>query len=192
MKREQLPLFDLQACQTPLDVRISIAQASLAGLFEENVPICVAFSGGKDSTVTADLVLTTARMQVTSSKAKPVVIITTSDTLVENPEVSQHYRNEMVKMRLYGEKHGFRVITRIAQPSLLSTWQMKILSGRGLPSFAGQNTDCSIDLKVKPQAALRKALFMEIKEAMNPRLVLKKCYSGGKMPPNRCVTRMAT
>lgn len=171
MKRDQIPLFDLPLSMPSIEDRTALAKSTITKLFYENVPVCVAFSGGKDSTVCADLVLTSAREFKEQTQTSPLVLITTSETLVENPEVTAHFRKELRKMELYGKKHGLKLQTRIAKPSLLSTWQLKILTGRGLPSFAGQNTDCSYDLKIQPQAVLRKAIFKALKEEGRPKPV---------------------
>lgn len=143
MKRDQLALFELTVMSISLEDRITLAMATIAKLFEDEVPICLAYSSGKDSSVCADLVLRAAQRLVKTSNIKPLVIITSSDTLMENPEMTAHCRRDLKKMKAYGDKNGFRVITRIAKPALLSTWQLKVLSGRGLPSFAGMNTDCA-------------------------------------------------
>lgn len=75
-----------------------------------------------------------------------------------------HYVTELQKMRAYGEAHGFKVRTQIVRPSLARTWQVKILSGRGVPSFAGGSSDCSVDLKVMPQRSFRNSLFRKLKK----------------------------
>lgn len=113
----------------------------------------------------ADLALVTARDFVKQTGIQPVLIVTTSDTLAENPEVHQHYRNDLRHMREYGKRHGFRVITKIATPGILDTFQLKVLSGRGLPSFAGMNTDCSVSLKIVPQQKLRSEIFVQLERA---------------------------
>ncbi|WP_293196239.1 hypothetical protein [Ottowia sp.] len=66
---------------------------------------------------------------------KPMVIITTSDTLVENPEIQEHYRAEHRKMRAFAKAHKFDIRTEIVEPSLLNSMQLKMLTGRGIPSF---------------------------------------------------------
>lgn len=172
MKRDQIPLFEMESLVTmSVDERVDIAVATIRQLFEEGIPCCVAFSGGKDASTVADLTLTAARLCVGRTKRPPLVIITTSDTMAENPEIAEHYLRDMQKMVAYGAKHGFRVITRIAKPALLSTWQLKVLSGRGLPSFPGSNTDCSVDLKVTPQARLRKQIYKELQDDGLPEFV---------------------
>ncbi|ABD72020.1 conserved hypothetical protein (plasmid) [Rhodoferax ferrireducens T118] len=171
MRRDQISLFDLPVITIPLEERVARATATIARIFEAGTPICVSFSGGKDSGTCADLVLCAARMLAKTTSHKPLVIVTTGDTLVENPEITAHYRKELKKMEAFGKQHGFRVITRIAKPALLSTWQLKVLSGRGLPSFAGQNTDCSYDLKISSQVSMRKSVFRELAQAGLPEAV---------------------
>lgn len=81
------------------------------------------------------------------------------DTRIENPEIRELCESEMIKMRRYGKKHGFKVITKIAQPAILSTFQVKVLSGRGLPSYANGSRDCSMDLKVNSQRRARNEIL---------------------------------
>lgn len=159
----QIDIFE----DTPLEIlvedRASQAVTVLAGLLEDGHPLVIAFSGGKDSTCVATLVLEAAR-RVAERGGQACVAVTHSDTRVENPEVSAYAQDEMQKMAAFGRLHGFEVLIGVAQPHDLATWQAKILTGRGLPSFAGQNTDCSIDLKIEPQRRLRKALLKGLGE----------------------------
>lgn len=92
----------------------------------------------------------------------PKIIVMTSSTGVENPEIDNHFREEMEKMKHFAEKHGFSLETVVVTPLLSSSWQLKVLSGRGLPSYAGDHASCSVDLKVNPQKAYRKKLAKQI------------------------------
>lgn len=141
-----------------IEERIERALAAIVAIFMQQIPTVIAFSGGKDSSVVAALALHAA-VQAKQRGASPFIVVTTSDTEVENPEISVHYRTELAKMRAFGQRHGLNIQTEIAKPNLLSTFQMKILTGRGLPSFPNVSSDCSVDLKVTPQARLRKQLF---------------------------------
>ncbi len=47
-----------------------------------------------------------------------LVVVTTGDTLVESPEVAEHYRNELGRMRKFGTRHGIRFVTLIHRESL--------------------------------------------------------------------------
>lgn len=101
----------------------------------------------------------------------PFVLVTTSDTLVESPEVTAHFRQELAKMEVFAREHNFRLETKIVQPNLASTWQVKILTGRGLPSYAGTSSDCSIDLKSGPQISFRRRLSCDIANQGLPEVV---------------------
>lgn len=146
-----------------LQQRVDRVIETLAGLFREGKVAGLAFSGGKDSATCAALTLLAAR-KVAAEGLQPLVVVSTSDTLIENPEVNLHYKQELAKMYRYGKAHGFEVYTQIVTPSLASTFQIKVLTGRGMPSFAGQNTDCSIDLKQKPQIAWRNAFLKSMQD----------------------------
>jgi DNA sulfur modification protein DndC len=141
-----------------IEERIDMALATIISLFQQSRPIVVSYSGGKDSSVVASLTLH-ASLLAKQAGVEPMVVVTTSDTLVESPEVVALFRSELSKMRKFGEKHGINVLTKVVQPSMLSTWQVKVLTGRGLPSFPGGNGDCSVDLKIRPQLKFRKELF---------------------------------
>lgn len=153
-----------------LTERVEKAIATLLGLFEQGISLVVAFSGGKDSATVAALTLMAARQAVAKGLA-PHVVATTSDTLVENPEVHLHYRAELHKMERFGQQHGFSITTQVVTPPLASTFQVKTLTGRGLPSFVGQNADCSISLKCDPQSSWRNRFFKAMKEQGAPQPV---------------------
>lgn len=155
-------LFDIEETIPTVEDRIEIAKKAITSLFLAGKTIWLSFSGGKDSGVAASLVLTTAAHVVkTHPEVQCRVFATTSSTGVENPEIEVHFRNELAKMKAYAKKHGFTMGTHIATPTLASSWQLKVLSGRGLPSFPGQSSDCSVDLKVRPQKTLRRKLMKQ-------------------------------
>lgn len=135
---------------------------AIYNLFVLGHPVACSFSGGKDSAVVTHLVLHCARLAVQNGLT-PVVVVMTSNTLIENPEITVHFRAEHSKMRAYGKKHGFKVITKEVQPYFASTFQAKVLTGRGLPSFAGTSSDCSVDLKITPQQRERRKMFAALK-----------------------------
>lgn len=137
------------------------AMEVIGKLIRSGTPIFCGFSGGKDSGILAHLVLAAAKAAAADG-LKPMVVVSTSNTLVENPEIAMHFRTELRKMREYGMANGFRVITKVVTPLLSSTWQVKVLSGRGLPSFQGTNADCSVDMKVRPQQSFRRKLFKDL------------------------------
>lgn len=140
------------------------ARVAIRQIFESNSPCILAYSGGKDSSVCANIALIEAA-HCASTGLKPLVIVTTGSTLVENPEIEGHYRVELEKMCAFAKAKGFRLQAEVVEPSMLSTFQVKLLSGRGLPSYAGTSTDCTTDLKINAQRAARRRIFKELREA---------------------------
>jgi DNA sulfur modification protein DndC len=158
-----LHLFRIEELVYSIEERIDTALASIIALFMQQIPVGVAFSGGKDSSVLAALTLHAATL-ARERGVQPLVVVMTGDTRVENPEISIHYRTELGKMRNFGRAHRVNVQTAIATPNLLSTFQLKILSGRGLPSFPNVSSDCTVDMKITAQARLRKQLLSAFDE----------------------------
>lgn len=144
-----------------IEEKIDQVKASITRLFEKSIPCVCGFSSGKDSSVAVLLVLQAAREFVIKG-GKPFVVISNGLTLVENPEVEIHVLDELKKITHFAQRHNIRLATTIATPGLLSTFQVKILSGRGIPSFASGGSDCSVDLKVTPQLAARRKLFSRL------------------------------
>lgn len=166
-----MELFSLDLNLPSITERVEQAVGTLLDLFRSNTPVVAGYSGGKDSSCVASLILLAAA-QAVKEGYRPMVVVTTSDTLVENPEIAGLYRNELRKMRAFGKRNGFEVTTEIVRPSLLSTIQVKVLSGRGLPAYAGTNADCSFDTKVGPQLAWRRAFFRSMKDEGRPEPVI--------------------
>lgn len=100
----------------------------------------------------------------TGKLLEPIVIVNSSDTRVDNPEAVEHVRKDMVRINEFAKKSGFKCITKIVEPSLLSTWQVSILSGRALPSYAGMNGDCTTSLKIQGMRSYRRSLFKSLDE----------------------------
>lgn len=156
-----IQLFEMSVCRPTLDQLTNDSLKAIKTLFRENRPVVIGFSAGKDSSSTADLVLRSAK-ECVQEGMKPLVIVMNGDTRIENPEIRELCDAEMIKMKAYGQKNGFKVITKVAQPSLLTTFQVKILSGRGLPSYSGGNKDCTQDLKINNQRRARNEIIKSL------------------------------
>jgi 3'-phosphoadenosine 5'-phosphosulfate sulfotransferase (PAPS reductase)/FAD synthetase len=165
---QTLPLFFQEsAVSVPIETLIERALATLAALFSQSIPCVVPFSGGKGSSTIANLVLTAAKHAALQGQ-RPFVVATTSNTLVESPEVERHYARELRKMEAFARANNIRFHAEIVTPNLASTWQVSILSGRALPSWPGGNTNCSVDLKINSQVAYRNRLFRELRSENLP------------------------
>lgn len=159
MKYQTIDLFAQEDIHPPIEQLISQAKAVLRRLLIDGVPIVVAYSGGRDSGVVSSLVLDAAREVASTSAVVPRIVVTSANTLVESPEIVKHVEDELDRMTLYAERHKIDLTTKVVIPNLTSTFQVKVLTGRGLPSFAGAQSDCTTDLKLSPQIRFRKQLF---------------------------------
>lgn len=148
----------LAAISEDLSHKLAAAEEAIYRLYQAGHPVYYGYSGGKDSALITDIGLRAAR-RFKSEGGHPISVVGTSDTLMENPEIRAHYVAELNKMGAYARRHGLALQTAIIRPTLASTWQVKILSGRGIPSFAGGKSDCTTDLKISPQIRFRKSLF---------------------------------
>lgn len=114
--------------------------------------IIVAFSGGKDSSVT--LAETFKALLQLKSMGMPVprLLITSSNTGTENPEVERHLHEEHRKIRAYAMKHGLDVDTKIVKPSIAASFIGRILTGQMIPVFANvHKRTCTDSWKINPQ-----------------------------------------
>lgn len=155
---QTIEMFTLHEVRPTLEQRVLRALAALGRLFEEKRLVVCQFSAGKDSGAVAALVLEAAKRDAAAG-GKPMVCVITVDTLVESPEMVESAQRELAKMRAYGRANGFTVQTHTASPSLMSSWQVSVLSGRALPSYAGQNSDCSVSMKIEPARVLRNRVY---------------------------------
>lgn len=159
---QTIELFPISEIIPTLDERVERARNAIARIFDENRVAFCQLSGGKDSSVVTAITLDVAR-EYAGKGRRPLVCVVTSDTLVESPEMTGHVQAELARIRAYGKEHGFEVITRTVSPSLAASWQVSILSGRALPSYAGQNVDCAASLKVTPALIFRRQFYRNAK-----------------------------
>lgn len=166
-KYQTLQLFRMEDITMSLDERVASATDVILQLFEEGRPVVIATSFGKDSATVTSIVMNAAR-DFAAAGGKPLVVATSSNTLVENPEVHAMAKDEMGKLHAYARAHGIRFFGKFVTPQLLSTFQVKILSGRGIPSWASGGNDCTVDLKISGQKSYRKKLFRTISQKGMP------------------------
>ncbi|MBK4737892.1 adenine nucleotide alpha hydrolase family protein [Noviherbaspirillum pedocola] len=162
-KYQTLQLFRMEDITMSLEDQVASATEVIMDLFAAGHPIVVATSFGKDSSVVTSIVMNAAKT-FASQGGRPLVVATSSDTLVENPEVHAMAKEEMGKLHAFAEQHGIRFFGKFVTPPLLSTFQVKVLSGRGIPSWASGGNDCAVDLKLQAQKSYRKKLFRVLAE----------------------------
>jgi len=137
--------------------------AVLSRLLGQGTPLVVAWSAGKDSSALLALVLESARRLREEGGTPAPIVVSHSDTGVENPAVSRLARSELAKVTQFATRHRLDVNIVIAGPALVDHFAVRVLGGRRLPSFAVSNRDCTVDFKIRPQARARGAIVKHLK-----------------------------
>lgn len=114
----------------------------------QSYPWIIGFSGGKDSTLVAQLVFA-ALMDISPSRLTRHVHLVANDTLVESPLVVSHLMQSLQEIKTGARIHGLPVTVATTTPDLLhSFWYLLI--GKGYPSPNQQMRWCTDRLKIQP------------------------------------------
>ena len=111
------------------------AMRSIEQVLKDGFTAVVAFSLGKDSSVTAILTLNAAINVIREGFTCPPVVIRHSDTTVESPVVRALADDELAKMKAFADRHGIPLEVRVGRPSLSACFATRIIGARALPPF---------------------------------------------------------
>ena len=149
--------------------KVARAHAAIDALMEAGHPLCLAYSGGKDSTVLTSLVIEAALARKTRGLHLPTLLVTHARTGIENPAMDTVVKSEIARLLAYSDQHGLGIRLDIAEPSLNDSWAVRIIGGRALPTFANSaSRDCSVSWKVIPQSRQRKRALKELEASGEP------------------------
>ncbi|MEN9517518.1 MAG: hypothetical protein RLZZ381_106 [Cyanobacteriota bacterium] len=112
------------------------------------VPWVIGYSGGKDSTVTLQLIWNALAALPKKQRAKKVYVITT-DTLVENPIVSFWVSKSLEQMKLAAEKQNLPIEPHLLAPDVKNTFWVNLM-GKGYPAPRHGFRWCTERLKIHP------------------------------------------
>lgn len=187
---QTIDLFEEDEIITPAGVKpiafiaqspMERAQRLILDLFDQKHVCVLAYSGGKDSSATACLLLGAAAQYKRDGKVPPPIIVTHSSTGVENPVIVALASSELAKMESFAKQHDFTLRVLTGEPDLNSSFVGRILTGRALPTYASsRSSDCSIAWKVQVgQRLLKQAMALRSDyEAWGPPVVLTGIRQG--------------
>lgn len=115
---------------------------------EQNYPWIIGFSGGKDSTLTAQLCFD-AVLDIPPSLRKREIHILANDTLVESPLVSKHLDDQLAKIKRSVLLKNLSATVIKTTPDINNTFWV-LLIGKGYPSPNQQLRWCTDRLKIRP------------------------------------------
>ena len=112
------------------------------------VPWVIGYSGGKDSTVTLQLVWNALSTLPQEKRTKKVYVITT-DTLVENPIVSFWVSKSLGQMKIAAEEQCLPIEPHLLAPDVKNTFWVNLI-GKGYPAPRHGFRWCTERLKIHP------------------------------------------
>ncbi|UEC01671.1 phosphoadenosine phosphosulfate reductase domain-containing protein [Burkholderia vietnamiensis] len=141
------------------------ALAAMTAALHAGHPLAVAYSGGKDSSVLANLALTAA-VGVHQAGGRSLLVITHADVgAVENPEIRSLVRAELGRMQRFAQAQGLDLRVRIARPPQFDSFAVRVIGGRALPAFPDSRRDCTSSWKRVPSERVLRQLAQELRRS---------------------------
>ena len=127
----------------------SIYDEMQAVYLNDNRPWIIGYSGGKDSTVCAELTFRMLMRLPKEKRTKPVYIVS-SDTLIENPVILNYLNYNIKKINESAKKLDLPVEGIVVKPDSTNTYWTNII-GKGYPTPKSiQYRWCTERLKIRP------------------------------------------
>lgn len=114
----------------------------------DEIPWCLGFSGGKDSTATLQLIWNAIAKLPVEKRTKPIHVITT-DTLVENPIVSAWVSQSLEQMKKAAREQKMPIEPHLLYPEITQTYWVGLI-GKGYPAPRHTFRWCTPRLKIDP------------------------------------------
>ncbi len=127
----------------------AVAEVRAEYLSEEHgCPWVLGFSGGKDSTLVAQIVFEALLKIPPSQRARKITILS-NDTLVESPLLAQHLVHVLKKIEQGAQALDLPIQTTITRPDVDQTFWVNLI-GRGYPAPNRQFRWCTDRMKIQP------------------------------------------
>jgi len=114
----------------------------------DDIPWCVGYSGGKDSTAVLQIVWNAIAALPPEKRTKTIHVLTT-DTLVENPIVSAWVRNSIKRIKAAAQEQKMPIEPHLLHPTIKETFWVCLI-GRGYPAPRNGFRWCTDRLKIMP------------------------------------------
>lgn len=145
-------MTDLQqtAAASIFDVRnIASIYAEIRDVYlSNNMPWVIGYSGGKDSTVSLQLIWMALRDLPPERLSKPIYVIAT-DTLVETPVIVDHVIGNLGKIGKAAQEQGLPISVHRLTPEVTDSFWVNMI-GRGYPAPHSKFRWCTERMKIKP------------------------------------------
>jgi DNA sulfur modification protein DndC len=115
---------------------------------QEESPIVIGWSGGKDSTTVLQLIWNAIAKLPEEKRTKKIHVVT-NDTLVENPVISAWIRRSLERMKVAAEEQKMPIETHLTYPVVKQTFWVCLI-GKGYPAPRNRFRWCTDRLKINP------------------------------------------
>lgn len=127
---------------------------------QEYKVVRVAFSSGKDSSCVLHLLLESMlTLKKEGCKTLPKILVSTSDTGVESPVVSNQVMSDHKAIKEFAKKHSMDIETMIVRPALTFSFYGRTLGTGILPVYGNLGRSCTQDWKIMPQIRAQNAFM---------------------------------
>ena len=123
--------------------------------------LTVAWSGGKDSSVTLAITLQAMRELVSEGRQVPMLHVLHADTLMENPVVVAYNQRQIRQIKRYAKEKAIPLRVWIASPGLSNDYLVSVIGGRSIISVGG-STKCQQMTKAYPLDRLKRQVRRHI------------------------------
>ncbi len=113
-----------------------------------SMPWVIGYSGGKDSTVSLQLIWYALRDLPAERLTKPIYVIAT-DTLVETPVIVNHVNDNLGKIGKSAQEQGLPISVHRLTPEVTDSFWVNMI-GRGYPAPHSKFRWCTERMKIKP------------------------------------------
>lgn len=141
--------------------KVAVAVSAIKAQVLAGRHLSVAWSGGKDSSVTLSIALMAMRELIAEGVRVPTLHVCHSDTRMENPVVTAYNQQMIKRMRAYAKVSGIPMRVWVASPGLSMDYLVSVIGGRTIMSV-GNNTKCQQMTKAYPLNQLKRQLRKRI------------------------------
>ena len=151
-----IPLIDSLTIGQKVETALSMLEHYY---LNDNRPFCVAYSGGKDSSVILYLtVKMLENLQLKNIELKKRVLVINSNTLAELPPVLEHLQTSLKQIEEYAKENNLPIEVQEVTPEIKNTLNVQLL-GVGMPPPSNSLRWCTDKLKVFPIDKKIKEIF---------------------------------
>ncbi len=131
---------------------------------QEECPLIIGWSGGKDSTSVLQLIWNSIAALPVEQRTKTIHVIT-NDTLVENPIISTWVKRSLEKMQLAAKEQKMPIETHLTYPAIQDTFWVCLI-GKGYPTPRQRFRWCTDRLKIQPADSFIQEVLKTNREAI--------------------------